>query len=86
MPDESITQEEYNKARAELEHHIKEFIAIVDPGEYLLHWELLVHKTSIDMERQGTSAMGMHGSADMTFIERRGLLAMALQTDEDRTR
>lgn len=71
-------REMYNNARLELEVHIKEFFEKVDPGEYVNGWYLIAHKYSIELEQNNMSAVGCHGNAEMTFVERRGLLETAL--------
>jgi hypothetical protein len=71
--------EKYNTARDELESAIKQFINVIDDGEqYLLHWNLCTHSTSIALEQAGMSGVGSHCDAEMTFVERRGILEVSL--------
>lgn len=67
----------YSAARADLEKAIRVFTDLVDPGEFVLHWGLVTHKTSVDLERNSMSAVGVHYDEDITFVEKRGLIETA---------
>lgn len=66
--------EKYETARADLEKAIRAFIDVVDPNEFVLHWGLVVHKTSIALEQNSMSAVGVHYDTDISFVEKRGLV------------
>lgn len=64
----------YNAAREEFERALKAFSEVVDPGEYVMHWAVVLHKTSVALEQSDMSAVGIHFDADITFVEKRGLI------------
>jgi hypothetical protein len=76
----STDDEKYNTARAELEAAIKKFSSVVDEDEYVLHWVLILHKTSVRLEQNSMSSVGMHTDDDITFVEKRGMLETAVDS------
>lgn len=76
--------DEYNAARAKVDRAIKDFIEEISPGEIVMHWVLVVHKTSIEMERNGSSCVGVNTDDDISFVEKRGLVEVALDSLKER--
>lgn len=71
--------DKYNAARSALERAIKEFTAVVDgDDEIVMHWVLVSHKTSVFLEQNHMSGVGVHYDTDISFVEKRGLLEIAL--------
>ncbi len=81
--------ERYKAALVELDVAIHKFHMSIDPDEFLRSWALITHKElapDADMDPDTVlTSVGSHASREVTFVERRGMLEIALQREIQRT-
>jgi len=78
--------EEKEAARDKLNAAISEFVDTVNDEDqpYVRTWILITEQTSVELEQRRTAQLASYFKEDMRFIERRGLLEMALQQEVQR--
>lgn len=68
------------EARAELARAIGRYYATIDPDVYVDGWVLVTHKLSVELEREGSSSVGVV-HPDQAWPMTRGLLDIALTSE-----
>lgn len=77
---EPLSDEGYETARATLAKAIQTYYDTVS-GEYVEAWILVTHKRSVEMEAEGTSAVGVLTAKDQSWVLSRGMIDIASESD-----
>lgn len=55
--------------------------SVLAPGEYVSGWVLITHRMSIELEHENATVVGCLVPTGQSFVETRGLLLTALDTE-----
>lgn len=60
---------------------IRDYYKTVEPTTYVESWVLINHKLSPEMEKANQSVVGVLSSPELTWVQRRGMIDIALTSD-----